>query len=378
MTWFANDDAVEYLFAKDNTKVSLWPHSETVRIDPRFRLINGEAKPAPRGSQYFVRFKIDDGPPAVFKNCLVPLLPIGDQELEGSSGVSTDGFEFILRIKSWVTPDPVFSVFGFESHITYKHAGFPDFFVRQMYGTTDPASAPTLALKVELPKWFETMGPFWFSSDYDPLVNTDVNVAIMQNNWFHWPLSECIDLTPVAPQGMAEFNGTSSTYLLDTFNTGSPARWRFEYDIKAQSAAEIVVLGFSGSALVLQNWSGRFCAWRSFIVDTGSALPIGTWVHIDFDYEWDLAGSNLMRVFKDGVPSGTALNLATIAAGDQFGKKGATITGFFDLKQFKLLKGGVAAPTVEIECPMDVDACDLGPYLLGGTTFDMTLPSCPP
>lgn len=190
MTWFADGAPPEFITARDNKKIALWPFSGLTRIDPRFRLINGEGKPAPRGAQYFVRFIFDDGPPQVIKNCVIPMAAIGDQELEGTSGVSGDGFEFILNIKSWTTPDPVNSVFGFEYEITYKHAGFPDFFIRQMQGTTDPVAAETLAIQVESPTWDQGAGPFWFSTDYDPLINTDVTVAVMQDNWFWWPVSE--------------------------------------------------------------------------------------------------------------------------------------------------------------------------------------------
>ena len=103
-----------------------------------------------------------------------------------------------------------------------------------------------------------------------------------------------------------------------------------------------------------------------------------TIIAIDFDHEWELLGNDLMRVFKDGVPSGTLTTSTIQAGGDQFGKRKADILGHFDLKNFKLYHGGHLAPTLEVDCPMAVNACDLGPHALGGTTANMTLPSCPP
>ena len=190
MVWFDDGDPAEFITASTNFKIGLWPISNGPRIDPRFRLRNGEGKPAPRGSQFFVRFQIEDGPPAVYKNCLIPMAPIGDQELEGTSGVSADGYEFILRIKSWTTGDPIFGDRGHEHQITYKHDGFPDFFVRQMYGVPFGSGVLDLNIKVENPFWTERLGPDSYIDDYDPLVNTDVDVLIMQDNWQHWPLSE--------------------------------------------------------------------------------------------------------------------------------------------------------------------------------------------
>jgi len=378
MTWFDDGAPAEYLEVRDKPKIALWPMSEKPRIDPRYRLLMGEGLPAPRANNYFVRFIIEDGPPEVIKNCSIPLVPIGDQELEGTSGVSADGFEFILNIRPHTTPDPVFSVYGLEHTITYKHAGFPDFFVRQMYGNLVGDPVPPLGIKVQNPLWSDTLGPFWFSTDYDPLVNTDVDVAIMENNWRHFPYSECIDLAPAPVEGQADFNGVDATYHLDTFNAGPSERWRFEYDIKANTAAEIVVLGFSGTALVQHNWSGRFCAWRSFLVDTTNPLPVGVWIHIDFDFQWLVDLNDTLRVFKDGVPAGTAFFNATTTGGDRFGQRAATFVGDFSLKNFKLLHEGVTTPRVEIDCPMNVNACDIGPQMLGGTTANMTLPSCPP
>lgn len=377
MTWFADGDPPEFETARDNPKIALWPYSQNVRIDPRYRLLMGEGLPAPRAGQYFVRFVIEDGPPSVTKNCVIPLVPIGDQELEGTSGVSADGYEFILNIRPWTTPDPEFSVFGHEHTITYKHSGFPDFFVRQMYGTDDVGSQFTVRIKVDDPNWDQHMGPFWFSTDYDPLINTDVDdVAVMQDNWFHWPLSECIDLDPVPPSLFAEFNGVDAaiTYSPVTFTNG--ARWYQDFDYRTHTLSDVVVLGKTFNTSQWSGFTGKFCRFMGFLVDMGTPVPDNVWTNIRFEYSWTV-NDGIYRVFWDGVPKGTLTNFTQFHFFNTHGRRGPSFVGEFDLRNYKFVTGTPAVPRVILDSALTVNACDAGPDLLKGTTVNMALPSCP-
>lgn len=303
---------------------------------------------------------------------------IGDQELEGTSGVSGDGFEFVLNIKSWTTPDPVDSVFGFEYEMTYKHAGFPDFFVRQMQGTTDPVAAKLLAIPVESPTWDQGLGPFWFSTDYDPLINTDVTVAVMMDNWFWWPVSECIDLAPAPVSGFAAMNGVDAWIDAPSQLLINDSKIRMIFDFRLHSAAQQIVVGRSNQLAQFTSISQDRFTWRGNRVDFSPLLNQGQWYNCDYRLDWDIV-DGLNRVSIDGGADITSSGSQIAQLIDQIGKQGgAAPTSHFDLKVMTIERGGASSPTTMIDMPLDVNACDDGPNSWDGTTFNMVLPSCPP
>lgn len=378
MTWFDKGEPPEYDLAASHIKVSPWPHPDGPRIDARFRMNKGQFLPAPKPSRYFLRMRPFSGLPPITFNSLVDILPISDTELEGSTGVDPDGYSLDFKWKLFVDPDPLFSVVGHQLTITYHHVGFPDFWITGMFGSDQPADYDTVEVPLLASEPF--IHPItWKDTNYDPLVNTDVTIGAPMANMFEWwPLSECLAFAEPAGVGFAEFNEVN-TYKWPVIAPNYTDGWRFEYDIRLRSHASTnEIMGTHTNTLESHYWSGRFCSWRGSNIDTGSLLPLDTWLHVDFDYEWQTAGSTLLRCFRDGVPVGTKFVSTGIAYGYQLGQRGPTLSGFFELRNFKLFYGNEAAPDIGYDFPMQVDACDVSPNLLGGTTTGMALPSCPP
>lgn len=377
MTWFDDGSPTEYVDATNNLKVGLWPIKNSPRIDPRFRLINGEGKPAPQASHFFVRLQIQPAPTPVFKNCLIPLAAVADQKLEGSSGVSGDGFEFIFSIESFVVPDPDFDVWGFRYKLVYKHAGFPDFFMLQMVGTDVDAAKFNLNIKIDALTPTQQWGPSWFDTDYDPLVNTDVDMPIPLQAIKAWPLSECF-VPQIAPEeGAAEFNGVDAWIGFDGYTDVHTQRFMLEFDIKLYDTGECVVLGplFSSSKYVRFQQSSM--SWRSSLITFSPILPLEEWMTIRVEFNW-VFPTEKWKVYKDDVLIGE--NDTQGASGLQFnqmGRRGSIIQGVFDMRNLHYEDTDPAAPEVLLSTLLISDACDSGPKALKGTTVIMDLPSCP-
>jgi len=195
-----------------------------------------------------------------------------------------------------------------------------------------------------------------------------------------WAISDCFlfEREAPAPSVFAEFNEAGETYHLDGFAPNFGPTWRVEYDIRQRGTGNINVYGWSGHPNVRHYWSGKNCCWNSFCVDTGTALPIDTWIHILFDFEWDAPATQILRVIKDGGTPITRVIACTGIYGDRFGQTSSPPVGIFDLKNFTCLYGDATTPRVGHDCPMTTNACDIGPNEMGGVTTVMALPSCPP
>jgi hypothetical protein len=194
-----------------------------------------------------------------------------------------------------------------------------------------------------------------------------------------WALSDCFlfEREAPAPIDFAQFNGVDSyiknrSRTLDT--TGS---WRQEFDIRLKDTGQHHYLCKSFNTT-------RFCVIRETnisyinrVVTFSTPLNLNQWYHIDFRYQW-LTADGLYRVAVDGGADDTAANSNFNAKWDQFGKRAAQPpVGEYDFKNFVLTNGPAAGPTVYLDQPFQVNACDAGPDSRHGDTFNMPLPSCP-
>jgi len=377
MVWFDTGTPQQYDFAANNKKVPIWPTAESPRIDARFRLNKGQFLPAPRASKYFLRMRVDSGPDPLTRNAEINILPTGVGVLEGSTGVSTDGYEIVMKWEEVLTPEPLFNVVGMRVTMTYNHTGFPSFFQEQMLGSNHPPNYDTVEVNLILERFFGT-GLFWNNSNYDPLVNTDVTIVNpLLNMYAWWTLSECVTLDPPPVGGFAEFNGVDAYIENDSPTIDTTGSWKQEFDVRLHDTGECQYLCKSFNTTRFNKIRTIDISYINRVVVFTTPLVVNQWHHIEFSYQW-LTADGLYRVSVDGGPDDTAANTNFNARWNRFGKRGSqTPVGDYDFKNFKLTNGPVGSPTVYLDQPFQVNACDDGPDGRDGDTFNMTLPSCP-
>lgn len=150
------------------------------------------------------------------------------------------------------------------------------------------------------------------------------------------------------------------------------------FDFRLHSAAQQIVLGRSNQLSQFTSISQDRFTWRSNRVDFSPLLNQGQWYNCDYRFNWDIV-DGLNRVSIDGGADITSAGAQVAQLIDQIGKQGgAAPTSHFDLKVMTVESGGASSPATVIDMPLDVNACDDGPNSWDGTTFNMTLPSCPP
>lgn len=196
---------------------------------------------------------------------------------------------------------------------------------------------------------------------------------------FDYAMSDCYLFPRLAqaPLGKAEFNGVDAYIGFDDYTDIHTDRFMLEFDIYLYDLDEMALLGplFSSSKYVRFKYDGM--SWRSSLVLFSPTLPLNEWMTIRIEWNWDSPTSK-WKVFKDDVLIGT--NTTQGASGlrfNQMGRRGSIIQGVFDMRNLHWEDTDPAAPEVLWSCLLQDDACDTGPKLLKGTTFNMALPSCP-
>ena len=377
MPWYANGFPQQYDFAANNQKVSPWPHPNGPRIDCRFRFNYGQFLPAPRPSQFFFRMNLAAGGSGPVQNGSVKLLAVSDVLLQGNAGTSADGYTVIFEIELFEFPvvEPHYGTSGIRYNFILQKAGFPDLFYRQFWPRFEDGGQPFVRLDAD--KEFLLVGGSGDYSNFDPLIFTYITNPIQFDLFAWWPLSECVVLEEDVG-GFAEMNGVDSWVKFTTWFPNGTTRFLWEYEIRPTAPiSNVSIRGDStNGAFFMGHATATNAVWWNRSVNLAPGLVTGIWQSCRMEHDWSIPG-DFYTFWIDGVQNGQNAGTFTPSWFDEIGKVGPNFRGTFDLRNIKHTTGTPAAPNVILDFPLLVDACPVVGSPIKGTTFNMTLPSCP-
>ena len=377
MPWLPMDMVfVRYLEIKLASKISIWPRDKTPRVDGHFRLLHGEGAPYPMASRFQFAIATTVPFPSIARCWVDVLWDEGAGHFFGTSGLSNANREVTLTVTEYDgIVDPIFGVRGRMFDWTYQVDGGG---VSHFYHIFDIDASGDYTVPLQIK---------FFPPSPTPMTNSCVWVE--PNDLFNSPATNCVEWFATNVCYAVETEIPDPSPLFADFDEalekriemdGTPvtsARWRFEFDINRHSpTGEVTVASHNGVAQTWMGFTAQNIRWWGDLTPMDDPLPIDDWIHIDYDYQW-LAVNNTARVFHDGILKGTSVQTHNVVTWNTFGKSMNAYKGVFDIRNFLVLDGGVASPTVTADYPFSVNACDVGPDLHGGTTFNMDLPSCP-
>jgi hypothetical protein len=151
-----------------------------------------------------------------------------------------------------------------------------------------------------------------------------------------------------------------------------------EFDIRPTGAdSSLVAHGTSFFTGLFYGFNNRKSfKWWSQTLQLPDGLVLNEWNHVEVEYDWSIPGGSY-TVWIDGIFQVTKPGVFITWVCNQFGRRGTTVEGEFDMKNVKLWDGTPGAPNLLVDVPLDLDACAVVPIGTKGTTFNMMLPSCP-
>lgn len=379
MPWLVTDGRANYDAKAFRHGVAQWPHPNTERINPFYRLGVGEGLPFPRASRYLFLIQPYYPGDETFFSCYIDLVATAENTFTGDSGVDPDGRKISLNMfEVWDPLNPTDPANSWHMEITYERAGFTPFTWVWRWDVN--------FLGFDLaPMAFSLGGPFTFpwdvQSDWTSGPVNDWSASPTKNHLWWATQSECGDPGVIQPdEPFALFNGIDS-YIHWTPNIGPLASsFLISGEVYLRSAVRAWVLTHSTSTTTIFGFQAGLCHWRSNNGLITPALPLDEWFEFEFEREWLFPTGNRYRLRINGVEranfNGPNYSLSFDESGVRHGVS-PTQWSNFDLRNLVILTGSPASPIVELDAPLFFDACDSGPNAIKGETFNMDLPSCP-
>lgn len=290
---------------------------------------------------------------------------VANSHVDGDSGINVEGWELHEDIQSFAVL-PVLGTPGVELKMHLSHAASGHFNTR------------TYEFDGLLNAWY-------WDRDGDPLAgppSSEVSSVDMPYEFlasFEWAMSDCF-LFPRAEAGpldWASFNNLDKYIQFDQYTNFTNFRHQCEFDIRFRDTDQCAVLCRQFNTTRWLAVTPNHIQWMSILVNFSATLNLNQWYTIRIEFEWNDPGTK-WKLYVDGVLDGTNTVNGTIQLiFNRIGKKGPTFEGDFDLKNLTLLDTDPASPRVLLDMELQVNACDVGEKSIKGTTFVMTLPSCP-
>ncbi|GAH14508.1 unnamed protein product, partial [marine sediment metagenome] len=190
---------------------------------------------------------------------------------------------------------------------------------------------------------------------------------------------EFIKVSPPPPDEFANFNGTDAYIQLLPGTDQLSEPWKIEADLFIRELNNNYICSNTGNANSYLALRDNHLYWGNNRFPLSPTYPLNQWFHLKVTFDWDFAG-NFVRCWIDGGIAGfeqqpnlsksfNRLGVYTFPVPNRFGD--------FDMKNLTMMEGGPSSPIVRLDMPMEINACSLDPLLIKGTTFNMSLPSCP-
>lgn len=355
--------------AQGGHKVAIWPHPNTPRIDPRFRMkyvVQPTFPVASRWGFYFQEFGEAWDPDDPNNNGFgwFDMTVIDVDHIAGSLPLNALGYaaEILFRVDENM---PLHQQAGIICEIDLTIPGEP---LQKQTGEF-VAVGEGLPLRYDEDTKEHGPSPGWNWVDLDPFVD---DVLICQL----FAASECY-LFPEEPVGQAAFNGTDAYVKLANLMTFTNNPFRLSVELKLnQTVNHWPIFGRDGT--------GGFFGMRGADIIFGTLTLPTTWVPVqDVWFTWVYEFEPVTQLQHKLTIAGTVVRDST--NGRQFtpmdtigvyrhGVSG-TLWADMDMRNLKLETGTPGNYVTKLDMPLMANALDSGPEANHGTTFNMPLPS---
>lgn len=375
MPWFEPNPSQDQLDfwqghpAANRRKISKWPHSNTIRIDPKYRVKDTDPTLIPLASRYGLYyskalFPYDPDVPEFNAAGWWDLAVRAENHIGVTTEENSEGYTLDINIKH-LEELPVRDVPGIEFNVEFRHATLGDLNYFEEY----PTQQLTKLWKYDMNTFvFSDLGNRYWTQPDPPYA--EVIIARL------FAVPEC-ELFPFLPPEMAAFNGTDAYIALDHNIPRLDVPFKIEADIRLHNVTSFWPL------FGLDN-TGGFTGMDEDDTIFGF-LRIGTtWVPVldvwfNWKFEFEQVSQLNYRTFIDDVlvdesVFGRQFSHRNMVGVYKHGVSG-TIWSDMDVKNLKLTIGDVPSSNVVLDMPLQENALDLSDDANHGTTFNMPLPS---
>jgi len=361
-----------------NHTIPTHPHPNTPRTAGGFRFPSGGPNAAARGSRWLAELINHHPYVAVFD-----LEPVADNHLYAVTPVDDLGRWWEFEIFDVLAPDvaPVYNQPGIyyrlSTHEQGKDSVIFHAWTRPAWEVTPEFPTPSESFRFGSDRhipgidWWTFTGPDIWTLPFGPGLQPDV-----------WTRFHCLDLPwPLAPLAelSAEFNGIDARIDLSPAFAPDGTNYSWEGDFYYRSLTNGAWAFSSATDFSGIGMDATFVAMGGASGVHSSPPPLNQWVKIRVERDWIQTPLTHTHIFFDDVLQESLVIIPGGGSFDRIGGREAPTPawGDYDLRNLKLLGGDPISPTVILDMPFTVNACDLGPGEHDGTTHNMALPSCP-
>lgn len=349
--------------------VAKWPHPNTVRIDPRFRIMHSRPELIPQASRWGVVYyerTLDYDPLLEDRNGIgwFDFETRGDNHIGVSTGPDKNLYSLEIDVESFDVL-PFLNGPGVRMDILATH---PSFGEQHQTGEwlDDPAQI----------HWRYNMNTnFWHGSgrwthfEADPGWPSDLEFDI-------WAVNECYPFVQT-PVGMASMNGTDAYIELDHFILQDSGPSFFEADLRLRQDDWNSFLAPQAASTNIAIVQGEG-AYGSRRLDLPDLPAFDVWFKYRIEFEWSSGLQLNYKAWIDDVLQDEITGNRVTTFFDRIGVRTwftTPIWGNFDIKNLLFKRGSFASPITVLDMPLIENALDRGPDANHGTTFNMDLPS---
>ena len=350
-------------------KVAKWPHPNTLRIQPRYRVKDTDPTLIPLAMRYGFWYSkallpYDRDVPEFNAAGWWDLLVRGDNHIGVTTEESAAGYVCDINVKH-LEELPVRGVPGIEFSVVFQHATLGDLTYFEEY----PVGQLTNLWKYDMNTWvFSDLANRYWTQPDPPYANVIIGRL--------FGVSDCYGF-PQTPVGMAAFNGSDAFISLLQDITGFNQDFVIDVDVRLNDAMTWwPVFGRAGL--------GGFIGMDGADLIFGSVRETTTWTPVEdvwFNWRLEFEQPDLLKLklFIDDVLVATTITSRFNTPINRVGvyKQGASGSLWMngDMKNLKVLLGDYPSTDVELDMPLIENAQDAGPEANHGTTFNMELPS---
>ena len=225
--------------------------------------------------------------------------------------------------------------------------------------------------------------PDWFKASLGPVAPTDWTRTPVHTG-FHWiTMSECYVLEEQAAPGPGPLfiagNGVDAYVQNDTmFSLVTPA-YRFEAQVRFRDFATAWMLCNANQSNDRCGIVGTDLQWQQKVIPLSPLPSLGFFGQFRVERDFDGIDDH-MKVFWNGAKIGDLTTVFQDLFWNRMAGNRPTPTpewGDLDMKEVKIWEGAPPGDVLTFDMDCVVAACDVGPEMIKGTTFNMSLPSCP-
>jgi len=374
MPWMPSLSDARWTTIQQQIVIARWPEDQSNRVNAHFRMITLLGLPDAHAERHVFRI----APDIINDIQLWGYIDIEFQEpflLGGNTGLDADGRNVQLIVKQYTEadPHPLFGPRIMERRFTISRAPFTDTFISYLFGF-----GPILG-----------QGKTPFNWSWDKTNRHSSNMGAPGTEWedfLNWEdfqgrtISTCYDLEQAAPLPLfIAGNGTDAYVQNDQVHSQFFSSFKISAQVRFRDFTNAILLCSSTDASHFLGIFGTDLKYRTITIALSPLPALNQFGEFVFERARTPPGE-IFRVFWEGSEIGSGdLTFDELDWDRMAGNRPTPTPEWGDLDMRDVLISGGLPPGESITFDMDaaIAACDVGPQTIKGTTFNMSLPSCP-